>query len=408
MKVYLVGGAVRDRLLGLPVKDRDYVVVGAVPDDLKRQGFRQVGADFPVFLHPETGEEYALARKERKIAPGYHGFSADFSAAVTLEEDLARRDLTINAMAEDEQGTLIDPFAGRVDLANKLLRHVSAAFVEDPVRVLRVARFSARFHHLGFVVAPETQSLMEEMVADGEVDSLVAERIWQELASALSEKNPQLFIQALRGCGALERVFPEIDRLFGVPQPALHHPEIDTGVHSLMVLHQAALLSESPMVRLAALLHDLGKGTTSAELLPSHHGHEKRSLELINNLAERIRMPAAWRQLALLVAEFHGHVHKIDELKPQTIVRWFSAMDLYRRPERLEPFLLACEADYRGRTGFENRPYPQADLVREVFAVSAMIGAAPFVERGLTGEAIQQGIREARRAAIAEWKKGQP
>lgn len=401
MKSYLVGGAVRDKLLGLPVKDRDYVVVGAVPDDLLRLGFRQVGADFPVFLHPRTREEYALARTERKTAPGYQGFRVDYSATVTLEADLARRDLTINAMAEDDEGALIDPYGGRQDLSGKWLRHVSAAFVEDPVRVLRVARFAARFHHLGFRVAPDTFALMQTMVANGEVDSLVAERVWQELVNAMAEPDPQVFIGVLRDCGALQRVFPELDRLFGVPQPALHHPEIDTGVHVLMVLEQAALLSKDPQVRLAALLHDLGKGATEPRHWPAHHGHEARSVQLINALAERIRMPASWRRLAVLVAEYHGYSHQFDELRPAPVIRWFEAMDLYRRPETLEPFLLACEADHRGRGGFAGREYPQAERIREAFRRSAQITAEPFIKQGARGEAIGRALHQARCAAIA-------
>lgn len=400
-KTYLVGGAVRDCLLGLPVTDRDYVVVGATPDDLIEAGFRQVGADFPVFLHPQTGEEYALARTERKTAPGYHGFAVSFSPDVTLEEDLQRRDLTINAMAQDAGGHVIDPFGGQADLAARRLRHVSPAFAEDPVRILRVARFAARFHRLGFTVADDTRALMRRMVEAGEVDALVPERVWQEFERALREPDPQCFIGVLRESGALARILPELDRLFGVPQPAGPHPEIDTGVHVLMVLEQAARLSDDPQVRFAALLHDLGKGATPPAEWPSHHGHEARSVELVNGLCARLKVPVAYRQLALAVARDHGNAHRALELRPGTLLEILERTDALRRPQRFAQFLLACEADHRGRSGFEQRPYPQAARLRRAFEAARGVDVAPLVARGLTGEAMREALRQARTRAIA-------
>jgi len=397
----LVGGAVRDRLLGLPVQDCDYVVVGATPDDLLDAGFRQVGADFPVFLHPQTGEEYALARTERKTGRGYHGFAVSFSPDVTLEEDLQRRDLTINAMAQDEAGHVIDPFGGQADLAARRLRHVSPAFAEDPVRILRVARFAARFHRLGFVVADETATLMRRMVQAGEADALVPERVWQEFERALREPDPQRFIAVLRDCGALARVLPEIDHLFGVPQPALHHPEIDTGVHVLMVLEQAARLSADPQVRFAALLHDLGKGSTPPDQWPSHHGHEARSVELVKALCGRLKVPVAYRELAIAVARDHGNAHRALELRPGTLLEVLERTDALRRPQRFAQFLLACEADHRGRSGFEDRPYPQAQHLQRAFDAARGVDVAALVARGLTGEAMREALRAARAQAIA-------
>lgn len=400
-RTYLVGGAVRDRLLGLPVTDRDYVVVGATPDDLLGAGFKQVGADFPVFLHPDTGDEYALARTERKTARGYHGFAVHFSPDVTLEEDLRRRDLTINAMAQAPDGTVIDPYGGQADLAARRLRHVSPAFAEDPVRILRLARFAARFHHMGFAVADDTQALMRRMVAAGEVDALVPERVWQEFERALREPDPQRFIGVLRDCGALARVLPELDRLFGVPQPAEPHPEIDTGVHMLMVLEQAARLSDDPQVRFAALLHDLGKGDTPPEAWPSHQGHEARSVELVNGLCARLKVPLAYRQLALAVARDHGNAHRALELRPGTLLEVIERTDALRRPQRFAQFLLACEADHRGRTGFEDRPYPPAARLQQAFEAARGVDPAPLVARGLTGEAMRSALRQARTQAIA-------
>jgi tRNA nucleotidyltransferase (CCA-adding enzyme) len=400
-KTYLVGGAVRDRLLGLPVTDRDYVVVGATPDDLLHAGFKQVGADFPVFLHPETGDEYALARTERKTARGYHGFAVSFSPDVTLEDDLLRRDLTINAMAEAPDGTVIDPYGGQADLAARTLRHVSPAFAEDPVRILRLARFAARFERLSFTVADDTRALMRQMVAAGEVDALVPERVWQEFERALGEPDPQCFLTVLRDCGALHKLLPEVDRLFGVPQPAEPHPEIDTGVHVLMVLAQAARLTDDPQVRFAALLHDLGKGTTPPDEWPRHHGHEARSVELVNGLCARLKIPAAYRELALAVARDHGNAHRALELRAGTLLEIIERTDALRRPQRFAQFLLACEADHRGRTGFEDRPYPQAARLQQAFEAARGVDVRPLVERGLAGEAMRSALRQARTRAIA-------
>ena len=363
MQIYLVGGAVRDKLLGLEVKDRDYVVVGATPEDMVAQGFRPVGADFPVFLHPETKEEYALARTERKTGRGYKGFTVYAAPDVTLEDDLRRRDLTINAMAEAPDGALIDPFGGAEDLRNGVLRHVSDAFSEDPVRILRVARFAARFADMGagdsepcFKVADATNALMQRMVADGEVDALVAERVWAELERALATVRPSIFFQVLRACGALDRLFPEIAALFGVPQPPKHHPEIDTGVHVMLVIDQAARLSPDTRVRFAALMHDLGKGTTPPADWPRHIGHEAAGTKLVTEFCRRLRVPNDYRDLGLLVARYHTHCHRAAELKPTTLLDTLEALDAFRRPERVEMFVLACEADARGRTGFEAAP----------------------------------------------------
>ncbi|HSP01656.1 MAG TPA: multifunctional CCA addition/repair protein [Thioalkalivibrio sp.] len=407
MNTYLVGGAVRDELLGLPVRERDWVVVGATVQQMLDLGYRQVGRDFPVFLHPETHEEHALARTERKTAPGYRGFVVHAEPEVTLDEDLLRRDLTINAMARDEHGQLTDPFNGRADLEARLLRHVSPAFAEDPVRILRVARFAARFAHLGFNVARETLDLMQAMVDAGEVDALVPERVWQEMQRALGEASPATFFQVLRDCGALKVLFPEIERLFGVPQPPRYHPEIDTGIHTLMVLTQSARLSDDPVVRFAALTHDLGKGTTPADILPSHHGHEQRSVDLVHALCDRFRIPNAYRELAVAVAHWHGHSHRALELRPDTVLKTLEGLDAFRRPERVEPFLLACEADYRGRTGFEERPYPQADYLRAAHARCLAIAAKSLVDEGLSGKAIGEALHARRVAALkglkAEW-----
>lgn len=404
MKTYLVGGAVRDELLGLPVSERDHVVVGATPEQMLELGYRQVGRDFPVFLHPETHEEHALARTERKSAPGYHGFIVHASPEVTLEQDLLRRDLTINAMARAADGALIDPFNGRADLDARVLRHVSPAFAEDPVRVLRVARFAARFAPLGFRVADETLALMTDMVRAGEVDALVAERVWQETGRALGEAVPARFFEVLRECGALSVLFPEIERLFGVPQPARYHPEIDTGVHTLMVLAQSAQLSDDPTVRFAALTHDLGKGTTPEEILPSHRGHEARSVDLVHALCDRYRIPNAYRDLAVIVARWHGHAHRAFELRPPTVLQTLEGLDAFRRPERLEPFLLACEADYRGRTGFEDLHYGQADYLRAAFARCQALSARDLAAEGLEGKAIGEALHARRVQALSELK----
>lgn len=393
VKIYLVGGAVRDDLLGRPVTERDWVVVGATAEDLLAQGFKPVGKDFPVFLHPQTRDEYALARTERKTAPGYHGFVMHAEPDVTLEQDLLRRDLTINAMARDAEGRLIDPFGGLRDLEERRLRHVSSAFSEDPVRILRLARFAARFAPLGFRVAPETRGLMREMVMAGEVDALVPERVFAELSKALAEDLPSVFFSVLRECGALARLFPELDALFGVPQPPAHHPEIDTGVHTLLVLDQAAKLSSDPMVRFAALTHDLGKALTDPAAWPRHHGHEKRGLPALACLCDRLRVPNTHRKLAEKVMRYHGHAHRALELRPGTLVDLFQRLDVYRQHGGLEPFLLACEADARGRPGFERHAYPQA--ARLVTAHRAALSAAvqPLLEQGYRGEALGQALR---------------
>ncbi|MHB1941601.1 MAG: multifunctional CCA addition/repair protein [Acidiferrobacteraceae bacterium] len=401
MKTYLVGGAVRDRLLGRPTKDRDYVVVGATPEAMEAAGFRRVGVDFPVFLHPETHEEYALARTERKRGRGYRGFAVDAAPDVTLEQDLARRDLTINAMAEAADGSLIDPFGGAQDLAQGLLRHVSPAFVEDPLRVLRTARFAARF---GFRIASETLDLMRALVAQGEMETLSAERVWTELARALGEEAPQRFIEVLRDCDALAHILPEIDALFGVPQPPEHHPEIDTGVHTLMVLTQASHLSSDPCVRFAALVHDLGKGTTPHNQWPQHAGHEQRGRALVRSLAARLRLPREYADLGALVAEYHLHGHRALELRPQTLLATLEALDVFRRAGRLEQFILACEADFRGRLGFEQRTYPQAAYVRAAAAAARGVDGRAAAEDGLSGPAIAAKIRERRTEAIRNVK----
>ncbi|HZW60361.1 MAG TPA: multifunctional CCA addition/repair protein, partial [Woeseiaceae bacterium] len=351
MEVYLVGGAVRDELLGLPVNERDWCVVGATPQEMEQLGYRPVGKDFPVFLHPRSGEEYALARTERKTAPGYHGFQFNASPGVTLEDDLRRRDLTVNAMARNEHGELIDPLNGRADLRDRRLRHVSDAFREDPVRILRTARFAARFARLGFRVAAETQALMRSMVDSGEAGALAPDRVWKETAKALAGDDPRIFFEVLQDCGALAVIFPEIAALFGVPQPAQWHPEIDCGLHTLMVLEQAALLSAALDVRFAALVHDLGKAATPPERLPRHVGHERQSVQIVRRLAARLPVPVACRDLALLVAEYHGLCHRALELKAATILKLLERCDAFRRPQRFAGFLTACEADARGRTG---------------------------------------------------------
>lgn len=401
MRVYEVGGAVRDALLGLPVEERDWVVVGASADELIAKGFRRVGKDFPVFLHPRTGEEYALARTERKTAPGYTGFEFDAAPTVTLEQDLQRRDLTINAIARTEGGELIDPWSGRADLEARVLRHVSPAFREDPLRVLRVARFAARFAPLGFTIAPATLALMQEIVAAGEMEALRPERVWQETVKALATERPDVYFETLRASQALKRVFPEVDALFGVPQPETWHPEIDTGVHTLMALRMAAQLSRSEPVRFAVLTHDLGKGTTPSELLPRHHGHEQRSEELLERLCARLPVPNRFRDLALLVARHHGTVHKAGELKAQTVLRTIMAADGLRQPERFDEMLLACEADARGRKGLEDRPYPQADRLRAALRAARGVDAAKVkAARKLEGEALGQALHDERLTAI--------
>jgi tRNA nucleotidyltransferase (CCA-adding enzyme) len=400
LSAFLVGGAVRDGLLGRPVSERDYVVVGTTQAEVLRRGFRQVGRDFPVFLHPVTQDEYALARTERKTAPGYRGFVVHAEPDVTLEQDLERRDLTINALAQAPDGTLIDPFGGRRDLEARVLRHVSPAFAEDPVRILRVARFAARFANLGFRVAPDTLTLMAEMVEAGEVDALVAERVWQELAKALVEDRPSVFFEVLRGCGALQRLLPEVNRLWGVPQPAKWHPEIDTGVHAMLVLDMAARLSPAPEVRFAALCHDLGKGTTPPAIWPSHRGHEERSVELLEAICDRFRVPNRFRELARITARYHGLVHKLDELRSTTVLDLLEGADAFRRPERFLQMLTACEADYRGRTGYAERDYPQGEALRRLHAAASQVDAAAIARDVQERDRIPDLIRRARLGAI--------
>ena len=406
MQIYLVGGAVRDELLGLPVRERDWVVVGARPEDLLGRGFKPVGKDFPVFLHPQTGEEYALARTERKTGPGYRGFQTLFSPDVTLEQDLERRDLTINAIAKDpDSGALVDPFGGQRDLRERILRHVSPAFIEDPVRVLRVARFAARFAPLGFSVAPDTANVMREIAARGELDALVSERVWQETQRALAMPAPARFFEVLRDANALPAIFPELHALFGVPQPERWHPEIDTGVHTLMVLEQAAKLSDDPVVRFAALTHDLGKGTTPRDQWPRHVAHEQRGVALVEALCDRLRIPNAYRELAVLVSRYHLDSHRVTELRDSTLLELLERLDAFRRPERFEQWVLACEADARGRKGLEDRDYPQADHLRRARAVAAGASLGPAEREGLDGPQIAEKLKKARLAALAPLRK---
>ncbi|HET7176863.1 MAG TPA: multifunctional CCA addition/repair protein [Gammaproteobacteria bacterium] len=400
MKTYLVGGAVRDRLLGLPVKERDWVVTGATPAELSGLGYQPVGKDFPVFLHPQTHEEYALARTERKTGHGYHGFEFMSAPGVTLEDDLKRRDLTLNAIAEDADGRLIDPYGGEQDLKARVLRHISPAFSEDPVRVLRVARFAARFAPLDFKVAPETLKLMRGMSDDGEVDHLVAERVWQETVKALACERPSVYFETLRACGALKKVFPELERLYGVAQPAKWHPEIDTGVHVMMVLDQAARLSPDLTVRYAALTHDLGKGTTPKDILPHHYGHEERSVKLVEELCARLKTPREFKELALVVAKHHGLVHKAEEIRSDTLLKLLENVDAFRRPERFELFLTACEADHRGRTGLEGTPFPQADYLRRAFAAAQDVTTESLDTSKLSGAEIGAELKKKRLDAV--------
>ncbi len=401
MKTYLVGGAVRDALLGLPVQERDWVVLGETPESMVEQGFRPVGKDFPVFLHPDNHEEYALARTERKTAPGYKGFAIHAEPDVSLEQDLIRRDLTINAIAMTPDGQLIDPYGGQQDLAARVFRHISPAFAEDPVRVLRVARFAARYQHLGFTLAAETHALMQSMVAAGEVDALVPERVWAELVKALSEPTPPAFFYTLRQCGALTKVFPELDNLFGVPQPAKYHPEIDTGIHSLMCLEQAALLSKSLEVRFAALVHDLGKALSPKQNLPHHYGHEKAGLPILAAMCERLRVPNAFKSLAAQVMQYHVHCHKAFALRAATLTDTLAALNAFKPQNSLHLFLLACEADAKGRTGFENTPYPQAELFRQAAAAGAAVDTCAILASTLQGPEIGAAIRTLRITAVA-------
>ena len=402
MQVYLVGGAVRDRLLGRPVHERDWVVVGATPEDLERQGYVPVGKEFPVFLHPQTHEEYALARLERKVAPGYRGFTTQFSPNVTLEDDLKRRDLTINAMAETPEGEIVDPYGGQGDIKARMLRHVSESFVEDPVRILRLARFAARYADLGFRVAEETTDLMTRMTDSGEVSALVAERVWQETERALAEPRPDVFFETLRSCGALRVIYPEIDVLYGVPQPPRWHPEIDTGVHVMLALRYAASVGAPTSVRYAVLAHDLGKGVTPREIWPSHRGHEEKGVALVEGLSERLKVPNGYRELAVLTCRHHAAVHRAAELKPGTMLTFFENTDAFRRRDRFAEMLLACEADARGRTGLESQPYPQRELMIKARDAAASVVLSDEDRAGLKGKEIGDKIREKRLAAVTE------
>lgn len=407
MQIYLVGGAVRDSLLKLPVVDRDWVVVGATPAQLLALGYQQVGKDFPVFLNPQTHEEYALARTERKSGQGYTGFTCYAAPDVTLEEDLQRRDLTINAIAQAPEGELIDPYGGVQDLNARVLRHVSDAFSEDPLRVLRVARFAARFAHLGFTLAPETAALMRSMADGSELSALPAERVWKETEKALQSQSPQVYFQVLRACGALKVLFPEIDALFGVPAPEKWHPEIDTGIHTLMTLAMASRLSPEVDVRFSALCHDVGKGLTPKQFWPHHHGHGPAGVKLVEALCQRLRVPNPIRDLAMLVAEYHDLIHTVDKLRPETLLKLFDAIDVWRKPHRLEQMILTSEADARGRTGFEENPYPQGDYLRAAFRVANAVSVKEVVASGLQGLAIRDELKRRRQQALAAWKAQQ-
>jgi tRNA nucleotidyltransferase (CCA-adding enzyme) len=404
MEVYLVGGAVRDRLLGRPVHERDWIVVGARPEELERDGYIPVGREFPVFLHPKTREEYALARIERKVSLGYRGFTTQFAPEVTLEEDLKRRDLTINAMAETPSGEIIDPYGGRRDLEARLLRHVSDAFVEDPVRILRVARFAARYADLGFRVADETQVLMQRMTASGEVDALVPERVWQETERALGETRPDIFFETLRSCGALSKIFPEIAALYGIPQPPRWHPEIDTGVHVMLVVRYAARVGAPTVVRFAALMHDLGKALSPPEKWPSHRGHEEAGVPLIEDLCDRLKVPNGYRELAILTARHHASVHRAAELRASTLLKLLETVDAFRRPERFRELLLACESDARGRTGLESQPYPQSDYLLRARDAAAAVTLSEEEREQLKGPFLGERLREKRLAAVTAVK----
>lgn len=404
MKTYLVGGAVRDTLLGLPVHDRDWVVVGATADELLELGYQQVGKDFPVFLHPETKEEYALARTERKSGSGYGGFTCYAAADVTLEQDLRRRDLTINAIAQSAEGRLFDPFNGKSDLEQRLLRHVSAAFSEDPLRVLRIARFAASLAYLGFTIAPETWHLITEMTASGELNELTTERVWQETEKALATRSPQVYFQLLRDCGALAVLLPEVDNLFGIPAPEKWHPEIDSGVHSLLTLEMAATLSDDIAVRFAALCHDVGKGLTPKENWPHHYGHGLAGVPLNDELCRRLRLPNPIRDFVLLATEFHDLLHKAELLPPPTLLNLFDRIDVWRKPQRLEQMILVSEADAKGRTGFKNRSYPQAQYLRDVFQAVAAVEAKQVVADGFSGVDVRNELYQRRLLVLKQWQ----
>jgi len=428
LNTYLVGGAVRDQLLNRAVKDKDYLVVGSSVEQMLSLGYQQVGKDFPVFLHPKTKAEYALARTERKQGQGYTGFSCYFAPDVSIEQDLLRRDLTVNAMAMDNNGEIIDPYNGQNDLNDRILRHVSDAFIEDPLRVLRVARFAARYHKYGFIIANETLDLMQKISRSGELKSLTPERVWQEMqlsladggdSSDINSGNPEVFFQVLQQCGALEELWPDLALLWGIPNPALWHPEICSGVHTMMVLQQAVLLTQMHLnlqnaslnsdkktaIRFAALCHDLGKGITETHLLPSHKGHEKAGLPLVEKICQQLKVPSHYKQLALKVCEFHLHCHKAFELKASTMLKMFNQLDIWRKPEEFDYFLMACKADFLGRLGFEKRPYPQEQYLQASVSAARQVNAKTFVEQGLKGLAIKEAMAEARLNAIQEIKK---
>lgn len=404
MQIYLVGGAVRDSLINYPTSEKDWVVVGATPEQMTDLGYKPVGQDFPVFIHPKTGEEYALARSERKSGHGYKGFEFYTSTEVSLEEDLIRRDLTINAMAQDDAGQIIDPFGGQQDLEEKLLRHVSEAFTEDPLRVLRVARFAARYAHLGFTVAPETMDLMKTIVANGEMEFLVAERVWKETSRALTEQSPQVFIQVLKECNALQVLLPEVDALFGVPQRADFHPEIDTGIHTLMALEASTKLSDCEAIRFAVLVHDVGKAITPENVLPSHSGHEKRGLPLVKTLCDRLAVPNKHRQLAMAVTEFHLQSHKAFELKPSTLLKLFQSLGAIRASEKLADFLTCCEADIRGRAGFEDAAYPSKDYLLAALDAVSQVDISDLVSQGVTGAEIGKQLNQRQIKQLTDFK----
>ena len=410
MKVYLVGGAVRDQLLGLPVKDRDWIVVGAVPATLLSLGYQQVGKDFPVFLNPKTKEEYALARTERKSSVGYTGFICDFSPTITLEQDLIRRDLTINAMAQSEDGEIIDPYGGKQDLENRILRHISPAFSEDPLRVLRVARFAARYHSLGFKIASETLSLMAELAQSGELQHLTTERVWLETEKALNEKNPEIYFETLHKTGALRVLFPEIDALYGVPNPVKHHPEVDSFIHTMLVLKQAVNLTENnpilnkSAVRFAAICHDLGKALTPQNILPHHYGHEQAGIKPTRSLCKRLKVSSYFQELAELTCEFHTHIHKAFELRAETVITLFNRFDVWRKPQRFQEFLQVCLADTRGRTGFETKDYPQIDYINQLLQAANEVDVQQVIADGFEKQEIRNELTKRRILTVKQTK----
>ena len=414
MKIYLVGGAVRDQLLGLPVKDRDWIVVGTDPATLLSLGYKQVGKDFPVFLNPKTKEEYALARTERKSSAGYTGFICDFSPTITLEQDLIRRDLTINAMAQSEDGEIIDPYGGKQDLENRILRHISPAFSEDPLRVLRVARFAARYHSLGFKIASETLALMTELALSGELQHLTAERVWLETEKALNEKNPEIYFETLHKTGALSVLFSEIDALHGVPNPVKHHPEVDSFIHTMLVLKQAVNLTENnpilnkSAVRFAAICHDLGKALTPQNILPHHYGHEQAGIKPTRSLCKRLKVPSYFQELAELTCEFHTHIHKAFELRAETVITLFNRFDVWRKPQRFQEFLQVCLADTRGRTGFETKDYPQIDYINQLLHTANEVDVQQVIADGFEKQAIKNELTKRRILAVKQTKTNYP